>query len=211
MAEPPNVIRIVLADDHQLVLEGLQALLQNEPDMQVVATATNGNLLMEAVHEHGPDIVVLDLKMPYLGGMSCLERIRQEKLAVRVLVLTAFSDAESILEALDREADGFVLKTDPPSQTIAAIRQVMHGQMVFPRAVRQWLDGRQRPVPELELSERERETLALVAEGLTNSQIAERLSISESTVKFRLQNIFQKLHVTNRTEAAAVYHRLMAD
>lgn len=208
MSDETKRIRVILADDHELVLEGLQALLQNEEDIEVVATATNGVVLMDAVHQYKPDVVILDLKMPYMGGLTCLERIRQEKLPVRVLVLTAFSDGESILEALEREADGFALKTDPPSQTIAAIRQVAHGQMVFPRSARQWLDGRPRPRPEGDLSERERATLALVAEGLTNAQIAERLSVSESTVKFHLQNIFQKLRVTNRTEAAAVYHRL---
>jgi DNA-binding NarL/FixJ family response regulator len=200
-------IRVVLADDHELVLGGLQALLQNEPDIQVVAAVTNGMLLMEAVAREKPDVVVLDLKMPFLGGISCLDRIREQRLPVRVLVLTAYSDGESILEAMERDADGLVLKTDPPRNTIAAIRQVAHGQMVFPRAARQWLDNRPRPRPDAELSERERTILALVAGGMTNAQIAERLSLSESTVKFHLQNIFQKLHVTNRTEAAAVYHR----
>ncbi len=208
MPEPAQPIRVILADDHELVLEGLQALLQNEDDFQVLAAAKNGTQLMELVHQHHPDVAVLDLKMPYLGGISCLQQIRAENLPVRVLVLTAFSDGESMLEALENDADGFALKTDPPSQTIAAIRQVAHGQMVFPRVVRQWLTERQRPGPESELSEREREVLGLVAEGLTNAQIGERLSVSESTVKFHLQNVFDKLRVTNRTEAAAVYHRL---
>ncbi len=207
MSDPTKRIRVILADDHELVLEGLQALLQNEEDLQVVATAKNGAQLMDIVHQQQPDVVVMDLKMPHLDGFSCLQKIRQENLAVRVLVLTAFSDGESMLEALEHDADGFALKTDPPSQTIAAIRQVAHGQLVFPRVVRQWLTERQRPGPEAELSDRERTVLALVAEGLTNAQIAERLSVSESTVKFHLQNIFEKLRVTNRTEAAAVYHR----
>ncbi len=207
MSEPMKPIRVVLADDHELVLEGLQALLQNEDDIQVVATAKNGAQLLEAVHRHKPDVVVMDLKMPYLDGIHCLDRMRQENLPVRALVLTAFSDGESMLEALEHDADGFALKTDPPSQTIAAIHQVAHGQMVFPSAVRQWLTARQRPGPESELSERERQVLGQVAEGLTNSQIAERLNVSESTVKFHLQHIYEKLGVTNRTEAAAVYHR----
>lgn len=208
MFDKTNPMRIVLADDHELVLEGLQALLQNEEDMQVVATATDGALLLDAVHQHKPDVVVMDLKMPRLGGISCLDHIRREGLPVRVLVLTAFSDGESMLEALEHDADGFALKTDPPAQTVAALRQVAHGQMVFPRVVRQWLTERRAPAPESDLSERERAVLALVAAGSTNAQIAERLSVSESTVKFHLQNIFEKLRVTNRTEAAAVYHRL---
>ncbi len=202
-----KIIHVVLADDHELVLGGLQALLQNEPDIQVVAAVTNGVLLMEAVGREKPDVVVLDLKMPFLGGISCLEQIREQHLPVRVLVLTAYSDGQSILEAMERDADGLVLKTDPPSHTIAAIRQVAHGHLVFPRAARELLDHRSRPRADTELSEREGEILALVAAGLTNAQIAERISVSESTVKFHLQNIFQKLHVANRTEAAAVYHR----
>lgn len=207
MPEQLNPIRVVLADDHELVLEGLQALLQNEEGIQVVATAKDGAQLLDAVHAHHPDVVVMDLKMPHLDGIRCLDRIRVESLPVRVLVLTAFSDGESMLEALEHDADGFALKTDPPGQTIAAIHQVAHGQMVFPSAVRQWLTERHQPRPDSELSEREREVLERVAEGSTNAQIAERLSVSESTVKFHLQNIFDKLGVTNRTEAAAVYHR----
>lgn len=208
MSNETKLIRVILADDHELVLEGLQALLQNEDDIQIVAVAHDGVALMEAVRLHEPDVVVLDLMMPMLGGIACLEQIRAEDLPVRVLVLTAFSDGESMLKALEHEADGYVLKTDPPRQTIAAIRQVAHGQMVFPRVVRQWLKERKRPSPTEELSERERAVLAQVAEGLTNAQIADKLSVSESTVKFHLQNIFNKLGVTNRTEAAAVYHRL---
>ncbi len=207
MPEPIKPIRVVLADDHELVLEGLQALLQNEDDIQVIATAKNGTQLMDAVHLYNPDVVVMDLKMPALDGINVLDRIREENLPVRVLVLTAFSDGASMLEALEHDADGLALKTDPPSQTIAAIHQVAHGQMVFPSVVRQWLTERNRPTADSELSEREREVLALVAEGLTNAQIAEQLSLSESTVKFHLQHIFEKLGVTNRTEAAAVYHR----
>ncbi len=208
MADELKPIRVILADDHELVLEGLQALLQDETDIQVVATAKDGAELMGAVYQHEPDVVVLDLMMPRLGGVACLERIRAEGLPIRVLVLTAFSDGESMLQAWERDADGFVLKTAAPRQTITAIRQVAQGQMVFPSVVRQWLTERQPRASSPPVSEREREVLALVAEGMTNAQIAERLNVSESTVKFHLQHVFEKLGVTNRTEAAAVYHRL---
>ena len=115
-------IRIVLADDHELVLEGLRGLLQGEPDMEVIGTATNGQRLMEVVHQLEPDLVVVDLQMPSMDGLEVLERIRQEKLPVRVLLLTAFGDGEAMQRALELEADGFALKTDPPRQTVAAIR-----------------------------------------------------------------------------------------
>jgi len=199
-------IRVALADDHELVLEGLQALLQHEPDIQVVAAVTDGDQLLRVIRCHSPDVVVLDLEMPVRDGFSCLEKIRREKLPVRVLVLTAFGDGESIQKALEYEADGFALKTESPRQTIAAIRQVAAGQFVFPRAARRWL-FRQPSTTEVLLSKREQQVLALVAEGLTNTQIAARLMVSENTVKFHLQNIFQKLGVSNRTEAARYYCR----
>ncbi len=210
MPETPDSrgpIRVILADDHALVLEGLRGLLQSEPDLEVVATATDGEQLMEAVRRLKPDMVVIDLQMPYKGGLTCLDEIRQEGLPVKVMVLTAFGDGESLQLAWEREADGFALKTDPPRQTVAAIRNVAHGHLVFPRG------ARHRPGPTAgeagplaSLSPREREFLELVAEGLTNAQIADRLSVTEHTVKFHLQNIFQKLDVANRTEAARLFH-----
>ena len=198
--------RIVLADDHELVLEGLRGLLQNEPDLEVVATATDGERLMDAVRRLKPDLVILDLQMPYKDGRSCLEEIRRDKIPVKVLVLTAFGDGESLQLAWENEADGFALKTDPPRQTVAAIRNVANGQLVFPSSARRKAGaGTAEAHPIASLSEREKEFLALVAEGLTNTRIAERLSVTEHTVKFHLQNIFQKLNVANRTEAARMF------
>jgi DNA-binding NarL/FixJ family response regulator len=203
-----RTIRIVLADDHELVLEGLRGLLQGEPDLQVVATATDGERLMEAIRRHEPDLVIMDLQMPHKGGLTCLEEIRREGLPVKVLILTAFGDGESLQLAWEREADGFALKTDPPRQTVAAIRNVAHGHLVFPRGARRALDaGGDEPDRRAGLSEREYELLSLVAEGLTNAQIAERLSVTDHTVKFHLQNIFKKLGVANRTEAALLFHQ----
>jgi len=199
-------IRIVLADDHELVLEGLRGLLANEADFEVVATATNGASLLASVERLQPDVAVLDLQMPAPDGVSCLTEIRRRGLPVRVLVLTAFGDGESIQSALEGGADGFALKTASPRQTIEAIRQVGQGYLVFPLAARKWLRGLQHDLGP-DLSAREREVLELVAKGLTNTQIAEALSVSENTVKFHLQNIFQKLGVSNRTEAAAYYLR----
>jgi len=201
-------IRVVLADDHELVLEGLRAVLQHEPDIEVVAAVTDGRQLMEAVRTLKPDLVVLDIRMPYGDGLTCLQKIREEGLDIRVLILTAFDDRESVRRAFELGVDGFALKTEPPQQTVAAIRQVLHGHMVFPRTAARWLGvGRQSPASEDPLSAREREVLALVAQGLTNAQIAKRLVTSEHTVKFHLQNIYQKLGVANRTEAAAYYYR----
>jgi DNA-binding NarL/FixJ family response regulator len=203
-------IRVVLADDHALVLEGMRSLLEAEEDMEVVGTASNGADALQVVRTHRPDVVVLDLQMPGIDGLTCLEQIRHEGLPIKVLVLSAFNDGDSMQSALEREADGFALKTEPPQQTIACIRQVYSGQLVFPQSAKRWLrTHRQRPREQnSELSEREEEVLELVARGLTNSQIARRLMVSGNTVKFHLQNIYQKLNVGNRTEAAAIFYRL---
>lgn len=199
--------QVVLADDHELVLEGLRGLLANEPDIEVIATATNGIELLAILDRQQPDIVVMDLQMPVCDGISCLSEIRRRGLPVRVLVLTAFGDGESIQSALEGGADGIALKTAPPRQTIEAIRQVGLGNLVFPPAARKWLRGHQ-PQTAPALSEREWEVLEHVARGLTNPQIGVALSLSENTVKFHLQNIFQKLGVNNRTEAAGAYFRM---
>ncbi len=203
-------IRVILADDHAIVLEGLRSLLEAEDDMVVVGTASNGTQVIEAARTLRPDVIVLDVHMPIMDGLTCLQHLRAEGLPGKVLVLSAFNDGASIQAALEQEADGFALKTEPPQQTIASIRQVYRGHLVFPQAAKRWLRTQyQRPRPLLEeLSEREREVLALVAEGLTNPQIAHRLSVSDNTVKFHLQNIYQKLHVNNRTEATGVYYKL---
>ena len=201
-------IRIVLADDHELVLEGLRSLIEAEPDMRVLATATSGAQLMDAVRRHLPDVVVLDLEMGEPGGLACLEEIRERHPRVRVLVLTAYSDGESMRASLEGGALGFALKTEPPQQTVASIRQVHRGHLVFPLAARRWLLGTQRAAePASQATPKEMEILALVAEGLTNAQIARRLRVSDNTVKFHLQNLYLKLGVRNRTEAAAWFLR----
>jgi DNA-binding NarL/FixJ family response regulator len=203
------MIKVFLADDHALVLEGLRSLIESEEDITVVGTASDGDQVLEAVRALRPDVVVLDLQMPTMGGIACLQQIRAEGLPAKVLVLSAFYDGDTIQSALEAEADGFALKTEAPQQTVACIRQVYQGQLVFPQAARRWLrQQRQRPGPAADLSEREAEVLGLVAQGMTNTQIAQRLTVSDNTVKFHLQNIYQKLGVSNRTEAAGIYFKL---
>lgn len=200
-------MRIVLADDHELVLEGLRSLIEAEPDMQVLATAKDGGQCLDAVRRHQPDVVVLDLEMGPMGGLQCLEQVRSAHPHVRVLVLTAYSDGESMRAALEGGAAGFALKTEPPQQTVASIRQVYRGQLVFPLAARRWLLRTPALAEPTQPTDREMEILALVSEGLTNAQIARRLRVSDNTVKFHLQNVYLKLGVRNRTEAAAYYLR----
>jgi DNA-binding NarL/FixJ family response regulator len=200
-------IRVVLADDHELVLEGLRSFLDAQDDVEVLAAVTSGEQLLDAVRLHHPDVVTLDLELGGMSGLTCLELLRAEGLTVRVLVLTAYSDGASLRGALERGADGYALKTDSPQQTVQALRQVFHGQLVFPVSARRWLIGDRAPRGKGRLTEREQAVLNLVAEGVTNGEIARRLRVSENTVKFHLQNLYLKLGVSNRTEAATLFLR----
>jgi DNA-binding NarL/FixJ family response regulator len=205
----PRTIRVVLADDHAIVLEGLKALVDGERDMKVVGATTDGSKVLALVDQVSPDVVLLDLELSGIRGTDILAELRKRPTSPKVLVLTAYNDGESIRAALDAGADGLALKTEPPQQTIAAIRQVCAGQLVFPQAARRWLEERRAGsaagggggAPG-DLTQREREVWSLIAAGLSNGAIAKRLSLSANTVKFHVQHLFSKLGVKNRTEAA---------
>lgn len=200
---------MVLADDHPLVLEGLKALLDAQPDLEVVATASNGDQLLETLRARRPDVAVLDLEMGDPDGLVCLERIVEEGLPVRVVILTAHADPQVMRTALEKGAAGFALKSEPPRETVAIIRQVANGRMVFPLASRT-------PAPEpagrlrSPLTDREMAVLVALSEGLPNARIARRLGISANTVKFHLQNLYLKLGARTRTEAVAWYLKEVA-
>lgn len=199
-------IKVILADDHAFVLEGLQRFLSDESDIIVIGTVNDGEQLLDAVHRLKPDVVISDIQMPRLDGFETLKKIRSMSPDVRILFLTAFTDGQTLQAALSSGVDGLILKTDPPEQTVNAVRQVMAGQMVFPAAARRWIAQAQAPSePNIDLSERELEVLALVAQGLTNAEAAHQLQISANTVKFHLQNIFVAIGATNRTEASRWY------
>jgi DNA-binding NarL/FixJ family response regulator len=196
---------VILADNHALVLEGLRSLFSAEDDIHVIATASDGERLLDAVKRFQPDVVITDLQMEYLDGLGCLAQIRQCCPQTRVLILTAYTDGQTMQSVLRSGADGLLLKTDPPEHAVQAVRQVMTGQMVFPAAARRWLHQSPVPTPAVTLSEREREVLELLASGNTNVQIAKKLHVSVNTIKFHLQNIYQTLNVSNRTEASRWY------
>ena len=203
-SRPP--IRVLLADDHAIVLEGLKALVDGEPDMTAVGSTTDGNAVVGLVDRLSPDVVVLDLELSGIKGTAVLTALRRRPTSPKVLILTAYNDGESIRAALDAGADGLALKTEPPQQTLAAIRQLMAGRLVFPQAARRWLeDGRYPRTAGPELTPREREVWALIAEGRSNREVARRLGLSDNTIKFHVQHLFAKLGVKNRTEAALKY------
>ena len=200
------MIRILLVDDHAIVLEGLRALVESQPDIVVVAATGDGAEVVPLAREVEPDLVLLDLELGSVGGVEVLAGIRELPNAPKVLVLTAYKDGETLRSVWDAGADGLSFKTEPPERTIAAIREVHAGRLVFPQAARRWMaKSRDRAEARSELTAREREVWELVAEGLTNRQIAERLEVGENTVKFHMQNLFLKLDVSNRTEAAMKY------
>ena len=198
-------IRVVLVDDHGIVLEGLRALLDAEADIEVVGALTDGHAVRAAVERLKPDVVVLDYELGGLRATDIIGELRNFAPAPRVLVLTAYHDGETIRSVLESGAEGLALKTASPQQTMAAIRQVVEGQLVFPQAARRWLEARGTRGGLNELTAREREVWALIAEGLTNVEIAAQLALSENTVKFHVQHLYQKLSVKNRTEAALRY------
>lgn len=200
------IIRLVLADDHSIMLDGLRSLLAADPDLRVVATATDGERLLEAVRRFQPAVAVIDLQMAYLDGISCIRQIRAAGWPVRTLILTAFGPDQVLRQAMEAGADGVAFKTDPARSLISAIRNVAAGQMVFPQAARP-LFARSATSERDLLTEREETVLRLVAAGRSNTAIAEELCLSESTVKFHLRNLFAKLGVANRNEAAAYYHQ----
>lgn len=202
-------IRIVLADDHALVTEGLRSLIDRQPDMEVVQIVQNGRELLDFLERAAStvDVAVVDAQMPS-NGLDALAEIRRRELPVRVLILTAFGDGESMQKALHYGAEGFALKTESPTQTIEAIRQVAQGRLVFPRAAQRWMMSSGRRSGEASaLSQRELEVLEKLAHGSTNAEIAAALSVSENTVRFHLKNIYEKLGVANRTEAVAWFLR----
>ena len=203
------MIKVLLVDDHPLVLEGLRALMEAERDVQVVGVTTEGMRVVDLARMYRPDVVVLDLELGATNGYEVLKRLRAEQVPVRVLVLTAYSDGESMRAALEHQADGIALKTDSPARTIDALRAVNSGVLVFPQAARRWMrkPTERALVGPNALSEREREVWSLLASGLSNSAIARKLGVSPSTVKFHTQNLFQKLGVSNRTAAAVEYEK----
>ncbi|RBQ21666.1 DNA-binding response regulator [Spongiactinospora rosea] len=206
------MIRVVIADDHPVVRQGLCTFLGLQDDIEVVGQAGDGAEAVEIVAAHAPDVLLLDLRMPVLDGLGALELLAERGLAVRVLVLTSVSDRADVAPAMRAGAAGFLYKDVDPGSLVQAIRAVAAGQVLLaPEAARAVLDGGG-PVPATQtagpLTEREREVLGLIAAGRSNREIARELSVAEKTVKTHVSNVLMKLGVQDRTQAAlyAVRH-----
>ena len=196
------MIRVLLAEDHALVRAGLERLLATVDDIEVVGGAADGAEAVALAAELTPDVVLMDLSMPNVDGIEATRAIVAANGEVHVVVLTSLADRERILAALDAGAVGYLLKDSEPEQLIAGIRAAARGESPLdPKAARAVLSARATR-ERADLSEREREVLGCVAEGMPNKVIARKLGISEKTVKTHLTRVFQQIGVTDRTQAA---------
>ena len=196
-------IRILLADDHDVVRRGLTALLDGTDGFAVVGAAADGEEAVVLAGEHQPDVVLMDLSMPGVDGIEATRRLMAERPESRVVVLTSFSDRERILDAIDAGAVGYLLKDAEPDELLRGIEAAARGESpLAPKAAKAVLTARAEGRPAAELTAREQEVLALLGEGLANKQIARRLGIAEKTVKAHLTSVFQSIGVTDRTQAA---------
>jgi NarL family two-component system response regulator LiaR len=199
-------IRVLIADDHAVVRQGLRTFLELQEDIEVVGDAADGEAALAGVERHEPDVVLMDLVMPGVGGVEAIRRLRELRPETRVLVLTSFLDDEKLFPAVRAGAAGYLLKDVEPAELLRAIRTVADGEALLHPAVAARLmeefSDAERPVAEEALTAREREVLLLIARGLPNKQIALELGIAEKTVKTHVSSILSKLGLTDRTQAA---------
>jgi NarL family two-component system response regulator LiaR len=199
-------IRVLIADDHAVVRQGLRTFLELQEDIEVVADVADGEAALRAAVEHEPDVVLMDLVMPGMGGVEAIGALREVRPEARVLVLTSFLDDEKLFPAVRAGAAGYLLKDVEPAELVRAIRTVDAGEALLHPAVAARLMEEfaetERPVAEEALTAREREVLELIARGLPNKLIARDLQIAEKTVKTHVSSILSKLGLTDRTQAA---------
>ena len=202
------MIRVLIADDHPVFRFGLRTLLKADPAMEVVGEAMNGEDAIAQAASLYPDVILMDLNMPEMNGIEAIRRILANHPQVHILVLTMFDDDDSVFAAMRAGARGYLLKGAEGGETLQAIHIVSSGEAIFSPAIAQRLmqyfgaprpPGPSQPFPDL--TEREREVLALIAQGYTNQAIAEQLAISPKTVRNHISSIFSKLQVTSRLEA----------
>jgi NarL family two-component system response regulator LiaR len=201
-----NPIRVMIVDDHGMVRRGLTAYLRNEADLELIGEARDGQEAVEMCAQARPDVILMDLVMPALGGAAATRIIRQRWPQVQVIALTSFQEKELVQDALQAGAIGYLLKNVSGEDLAAAIRAAHAGRSTLaPEALQALVQPTApEPAPGRDLTPREREVLALLVKGLTNLEIADRLFVSRSTVKAHVSNILSKLGVSNRGEAIAL-------
>jgi len=197
-------IRVLIADDHVTVLEGLAAIIGRQTDMEVVAEASNGREAVDLWHKHRPDITLLDLRMPGLDGVGAIDEIRRQQASARIVVLTTFDSDNEIASAIKAGAKGYLLKDARREELLDCIRKVNSGETCIPTALAAKLAESMSSEP---LTGRELDVLNLLADGKSNKEIGSHLYITETTVKSHLRSIFSKLNVLSRTEAITTASR----
>ena len=191
--------RVMIADDHPVVVLGLAAIINAQPDMTVVGEASNGRQALELFEKHLPDVTLIDLRMPELGGVDAIKQIRAKHPHAIFIVLTTYQGDEDIHKALKAGAQGYLLKGMAHDDLLDAIRRVRAGVQYLPASVKETLANR---TPGADLSPRELQILELIVKGLSNKQIADKLGITEGTVKWHVNAILGRLNVSDRTQAA---------
>lgn len=202
-----ETIRVLIADDHAIVREGLRALIDTEPGMELVGEASDGVEAIQLARSLKPDVLLLDLLMPRKDGLAVIAEITQHEPEARILVLTSFAEDDKVFPAIKAGALGYLLKDTTPHSLLQAIRDVYQGESsLHPTIARKLIGELHRPSSPPpageELTDREVEVLSLVAQGLSNQEIADQLIVSERTVRKHVSNILGKLHLANRTQAA---------
>jgi NarL family two-component system response regulator LiaR len=218
MAVPPSKIKVLIVDDHQVVRQGLRTFLELQPDILVVGEAGDGQTAVEMVRQLEPDVVLMDLVMPRLDGISATRQVKALEKGVKVIALTSFTEDDKVFPAIQAGASSYLLKDVSPDELVEAIRAAHQGEArLHPDIARKLMDqvaqqssATRQDLPE-QLTGREMEVVQLVAQGRNNQEIAEALVISEKTVKSHISNMLSKLHLDDRTQLAiyAIKHGLV--
>ena len=205
------MIKVLIADDQEIVCEGLKKILQSDPELKVIGTAHNGQQALELIEHQRPDLVLMDLQMPIMNGVQAIRQLRKTDPDLPVLVLTTYTDDKWLFDAIRAGANGYLLKDRPRQELIDAIKGTASGDSYLDPAVTKRVLDSVASVPEpmesssdLDLSQREQDILQLLVVGLSNADIAQRLFLSEGTVRNYLSGLFTKLGVSDRTQAVVV-------
>ena len=205
------MIKVLIADDQEIVCEGLKRILQSDPEIKVIGIANNGQQALDLINHQTPDIVLMDLQMPIMNGVQAICQLRKTYPDLPVLVLTTYMDDKWLFDAIRAGATGYLLKDRPRHELLEAIKGTVSGEAYLDPSVAKKVLNQVASAPEpiqfdesIEISERERDILTLLVEGLSNAEIAQRLFLSEGTVRNYLSSLFAKLEVSDRTQAVVV-------